>query len=361
MISRTERSTFDKIRELLSPHENYSRYRRRLKRSSSPLIPFLGVHLGDLIYLSEAKQSEFSKNELEAARQRDSQIGRLIDQLLTFQSKCNYEFDDVPPVKALLVQSRFISELQTLLEDNLYNLSYQIEPRKTKDPSTATSTTSTPTTESITQIKTDVEGLNNDILSLSIDQYVRSLSFDQVAVASKVSVKSEMGSPTQGSSATSPVQTRKVDKGKHSWSLGQKRGIKILKQSTAIEEDTATTERWIKDEVLINMSYSYEAPNGFADESNSSSSMERTRSTSAASSANARELSEFFSNKHVIKEALMTVKIKRDANGKKPAKKVWMDFWVRLFSGMLIMLPKQPLSYSDRHAKVFLNHLRKLI
>jgi hypothetical protein len=74
MISNADRTTFSRLQELLSPDENANKYRKALKKTASPMIPFLGVHLGDLVYLTEAKRKELSQNNVNAARMRDSQV-----------------------------------------------------------------------------------------------------------------------------------------------------------------------------------------------------------------------------------------------------------------------------------------------
>jgi hypothetical protein len=69
---------FEKQAELLSPQDNFSKYRKRIKKAGFPLVPFLGVHLGDLIYLTEAKKKEISKGEIDSARGRESQVSNLV-------------------------------------------------------------------------------------------------------------------------------------------------------------------------------------------------------------------------------------------------------------------------------------------
>jgi hypothetical protein len=74
MLGRNEKQLFDKMAQVLSPEDNAQRYRKRLQRTVPPIVPFLGVHLGDLVYLNEAKRKEMSKQEMESACQRESQV-----------------------------------------------------------------------------------------------------------------------------------------------------------------------------------------------------------------------------------------------------------------------------------------------
>lgn len=357
MISRAEKNLYDKMCELLSPNDNYSKYRRKLKRTASPLVPFLGVHLGDLIYLNEAKRKEMAKVEnLEAARQRESQIGRLIDQLLNFQAKCNYDIDLIPPVRALLMQERFISELQNFLEDRMYQLSYDIEPRKSKDGRDSASPAST--LERNKSAATDYDqGVNNDLLSLSLEQYSKSLSFDNIGASS---LSSSYPNEKQQSSPSFLNQQSRTGKEKKqgSSSLGSKKGGWFIKQASAIAEDSDNNASWLKDEVLVNMSHSpsVETYNPFEQDvvGSSSSSSKRYRSISTHSSLT-KDTSDLFGNKNVLIESVLHMKMKKDKLASSFKVYGWHEYWVRLFPGVIIFLPKKPLSLTatERVSKVF--------
>ena len=75
--SKNDLQLFEKISEILSPNDNCLNYRRRIKKCRPPVVPFLGVHLGDLIYLNEAKRQMISKGDVQGAIKRESDV-RLI-------------------------------------------------------------------------------------------------------------------------------------------------------------------------------------------------------------------------------------------------------------------------------------------
>lgn len=74
MLPKETRQTFDAICNVLSPANNATNYRKRLNEASSPCIPFLGIHLGDLVYLDEARRKELSRGDGTAASKRAQQV-----------------------------------------------------------------------------------------------------------------------------------------------------------------------------------------------------------------------------------------------------------------------------------------------
>ncbi len=77
MLGQQDRLQFQKLVELLSPEENSNKYRKLLRKTQSPMIPFLGVHLGDLVFLTEAKRTELAQKNVDGARHRESQVKAL--------------------------------------------------------------------------------------------------------------------------------------------------------------------------------------------------------------------------------------------------------------------------------------------
>lgn len=131
-LGHKELVIFSKLETLFSPENNSSNYRKKLKKSNPPLVPFLGVHLGDIYFLNEAKKKELSKGEFDLARQRESQISEHVDKLLEYQMSCNYDFEIIQPVVDKFQSKKYITELQTFLEDLHYKLSYELEPKTSK-------------------------------------------------------------------------------------------------------------------------------------------------------------------------------------------------------------------------------------
>lgn len=71
LISKQRMQIFDKIASIMSPEDNAIVYRKRLQRTPSPCVPFLGYHLGDLVYLNELKRSKKGADS-ESAHKEDA-------------------------------------------------------------------------------------------------------------------------------------------------------------------------------------------------------------------------------------------------------------------------------------------------
>ena len=52
-LDKRETASFESMKELMSMEANHNRYREVLKRSEPPYIPYVGVHLQDLLSLEE--------------------------------------------------------------------------------------------------------------------------------------------------------------------------------------------------------------------------------------------------------------------------------------------------------------------
>ncbi|KAI3651563.1 hypothetical protein MP228_002866 [Amoeboaphelidium protococcarum] len=164
LVPKQDAQVFDKIQAILSPEDNASQYRKRLKKLQSPFVPFLGIHLGDLIVLNEVKKKELSKGQSELARSRLQQINREIDVLQQMQARCQYSFEELPPVKQYLLQQKYITELENLLEDRYYFKSLQIEPQKKQSSSQGA-----PVSPQL------------DLMDMPLDQMKKALSFDNLS------------------------------------------------------------------------------------------------------------------------------------------------------------------------------------
>jgi len=54
LIGRAK-STLETLAELMSTENNSEKYRKKLAKGKPPSVPYLGVHLSDIIYSVEAK------------------------------------------------------------------------------------------------------------------------------------------------------------------------------------------------------------------------------------------------------------------------------------------------------------------
>lgn len=151
LLSRQERQTFEGLREELSPLDNASKYRKRLKKSNAPLLPFLGYHLGDLVYLKEMIRQDVGRGDLEQVKQREQQFLKLIQDLLAMQQKCTYNYQPMPSIQQLIQQQNYYKpQLKNQMEDRNYARSYQLEPKHNPQTLLLLSASSSPTSRSAT-------------------------------------------------------------------------------------------------------------------------------------------------------------------------------------------------------------------
>ncbi|KXS17430.1 hypothetical protein M427DRAFT_30551 [Gonapodya prolifera JEL478] len=132
-IARKDKSTFDKMCEMLAPDSNYESLRKELRKAAKQAhIPFLGVWLLDLIYLNEARKKERAERPGSAHEsERDAQIATTIDEILKSAENAKFDYDPIPALQNLLTSDKYIEELRAMHEDTFYAMSYQLEPKET--------------------------------------------------------------------------------------------------------------------------------------------------------------------------------------------------------------------------------------
>lgn len=127
MVPKHDLNDLRKISDIFDSSNNYSSYRERLSSIplTEPCVPFLGIHLGDLVYKSE------STRDYDKAVNKQAPSQGLI---VLLESICNlqrrtFPFNEIPQIRRIINQQKFIRELETFIEDSQYQRSLAIEPK----------------------------------------------------------------------------------------------------------------------------------------------------------------------------------------------------------------------------------------
>ncbi|KAJ3137777.1 Ras-specific guanine nucleotide-releasing factor RalGPS1 [Geranomyces variabilis] len=131
MVGRREKAMFDKMCDLMSPLSNSESYRRRLAESKAPCVPYLGTWLGDLTFLNECiKKERDDPARAHQAAERQAQIDGLLDDIARYQTHSIYaQLESVPPIQELLSSFQLSADVHKI-EDDQYQRSRIVEPKK---------------------------------------------------------------------------------------------------------------------------------------------------------------------------------------------------------------------------------------
>ncbi|XP_058891194.1 ras-specific guanine nucleotide-releasing factor RalGPS2-like isoform X2 [Acipenser ruthenus] len=135
LLSRKDKTTFEKLEYLMAKEDNYKRLREYISTlSMTPCIPYLGMYLSDLTYIDSAYPSTGSILENE---QRSTLMNNILRIISDLQRSCEYDIPVLPHVQKYFNSVQYIEELQKFVEDDNYKLSLKIEPATSTPRSTA--------------------------------------------------------------------------------------------------------------------------------------------------------------------------------------------------------------------------------
>mmetsp|Transcript_32984 Transcript_32984/g.71241 ORF Transcript_32984/g.71241 Transcript_32984/m.71241 type:complete len:176 (+) Transcript_32984:470-997(+) len=106
--------------EVLSEHKSYKLYRDKLRKITPPCIPYIGVDLKDLTYITENPRKRDGLINFSRIKKEATTIARLQDMQNT-----PYTFREIPKLMAMLEETR-----EPVGDKELHRLSHELEPRQ---------------------------------------------------------------------------------------------------------------------------------------------------------------------------------------------------------------------------------------
>ena len=127
-LGRHARQTFDKLADLFSNRDNWTRLREHMNSTAlkhNPCIPYLGLYLTDLMMIDISHPSTGGL-ESDHRKFKMNNVLRLVSEL---QQSDYSHLVNIPAIQGYLSDIRYIDELQKFLEDDQFKLSEKLEPK----------------------------------------------------------------------------------------------------------------------------------------------------------------------------------------------------------------------------------------
>eukprot|EP00042_Codosiga_hollandica_P034671 m.245673 g.245673 ORF g.245673 m.245673 type:complete len:520 (-) comp54470_c0_seq30:95-1654(-) len=113
-----ESERYQKLQQLMSKDENFTSVRRHLSSCGLPCLPYLGMYLTDLSYISSAFSGE----------DRVLKTNQIIDEVFSFKAVA-YQFRVDEALRSYLLAHDYVENFRKLIDDQHYQMSLEIQPR----------------------------------------------------------------------------------------------------------------------------------------------------------------------------------------------------------------------------------------
>lgn len=119
-VSKSHLEMFRQMDAMLESRNNYKQYRDRLGATHLPAVPYMGVFLKDLTFISDGNPDYLRGGLVNIHKRR--QVYTKLEEIRRFQEH-QYNFHPVPEIQSFLLNYRLTPE------DDLHSRSHDLEPR----------------------------------------------------------------------------------------------------------------------------------------------------------------------------------------------------------------------------------------